>query len=131
MMEKQWYVATLILQCRIENTAQKLKTADEQVRVLRAPDIEAAYGKALQLGKNEEHSYENMYGQIVYWEFLGLADLEELPLDETIEDGTEIKSRLLRKKDPMSLVQAKEHLTVFRWERDQRAREASRTSPAD
>jgi len=46
--------------------------------------------------------------ETVNWEFLVLSNLESLPAD-----GTEIKSRFLRKKDPAKLVCNKEDLTVL------------------
>ena len=119
-----WYVATLILQCKVEGHDKLLKLVDEQVRVLRAIDIETAYKKAVQLGKQGEISYENVFGEIVHWNFVGLGDLEELPFDDEIKDGTEVKYRLFRKKDPHRLVRAKDELTVFSWERERRHRKA-------
>lgn len=117
-MEDTWYVATLIIQCRVEGLEARLKTVDEQIRVLLAPNTETAYAKAIQLGKEQEVSYKNMYDVDVYWEFLGLADLEELAFDSEISDGTEIRSRLLRRKVPSKLVVPQEELTVFAWERE-------------
>ena len=115
-----WYVATLILQCNVEGHDKQLKLVDEQVRVLRAIDIETAYEKAVQLGKQEETSYENSFAQTVHWTFVGLEDLDELPFDDDIKDGTEVKYCLLHKKVPHSLVRAKDDLTVFSEEREDR-----------
>lgn len=117
-----WYVTTLVICSRLENEGARLRTCDEQIRLLRASDSETAYEKAIQLGKAEEVAYQNTYGQTVHWEFVGLVDLEELP-SETIEDGVEIKSRLFRSKNPTHLARSKDELTVFRWEQERRQRE--------
>jgi len=118
----KWYVTTLIICCRVENEGARLRTCDEQIRLLRASDSEMAYAKAVQLGKEEEVSYQNTYGQTVHWEFVGLVDLEELPI-EAIEDGVEIKSHLFSSKNPTRLARPKDDLTIFRWEQERRQRE--------
>jgi len=84
----------------------------EQIHLIEAEDGDLAYKKALQLGKTHEHSYENYEGNTVYWEFVGLENLEEL-LDEMIQDGSEIRSRVLLVEDPQKLVRDKEGLTIF------------------
>ena len=117
-----WYVATLVICSRVENEANRLRTCDEQIRLLRASDSETAYEKAIQLGRAEEVSYQNTYGQTVHWEFVGLVDLEELSID-AIEDGVEIRSRLFRSKNPAHFARPKDELTIFRWEQERRQRE--------
>lgn len=126
-MANGWYVATLIIRCRVQNNEIGPWTCDEQIRVLRAPDSGVAYEKALQLGRSEEESYQNADGETVFWEFVGLADLEAL-FDSTIKDGTEIKSHLFKSDNPVKQVHEREELTVFRWEleRQRRAQTTSR-----
>jgi hypothetical protein len=123
-VEEQWYVAILIVQCRVEGHSSRLKLVDEQIKVLAAPDIDTAYAKAVKLGQSEECSYVNVYGEQVYWEFVGLADLRYLGSDRP-EDGVEILSNLSRKKDPTRLVKPKDQLTVFEWESERKARDAN------
>ncbi len=85
--------------------------------------MDVAYEKAVRLGREQEQTYANAYGEPVRWDFVGLVDLEELPAD-TLEDGVEIKSRLFDTTNPQKLVCARENLKVFRWqrEREERAR---------
>jgi hypothetical protein len=123
-VEDQWYVAVLIVQCRVEGHNEGLKLVDEQIKVLTAPDIETAYAKAVKLGQSEECSYDNVYGEQVYWEFVGLADLRYLESDRP-EDGAEILSHLSRKKDPTRLVKSKDQLTIFEWKSEREARDAN------
>jgi hypothetical protein len=111
-MSTTWYVATLILKCEIENDPQIPATCFEQIHLIEARDGDNAYEKALQIGNSVEHSYKNYQGNTVYWEFVGLENLEEI-FDETIQDGTEIRSRRLLVEDPLSLVRGKDGLTVF------------------
>jgi len=118
-VQPNWYVATLLFECNIENRSERLPTCDEQLRLVSAEDNEEALQKSLLLGNQEEVSYENVYGDVVSWRFLGLVELEEIDAD-SIGDGTEIKSRLLRCKEPKKRVHKKEDLTVYRWEREKR-----------
>jgi hypothetical protein len=120
-MAEHWYVATLIVQCKVEGHPKRLPLVDEQIRILRAPNKETAYEKAVQLGKDEETSYLNGYGEQVLWEFVGLVDLSEL--EGEIQDGTEVRSRLFHKRHPDMLVCQKDDLTVFAWEQERRERE--------
>ena len=68
--QQKWYVATLIMRCEVPDKLPP-HTCDEQIRLLRAADADAAYQKALSLGKNEEETYQNIYGAEVHWEFVG------------------------------------------------------------
>lgn len=106
MAKQHWYVATLIIRCRVENQPAPW-TCDEQVRVIRAANDDEAYDKAVALGKSEETVYKNGDGEDVFWEFIGLEDLTEL--DSAIRDGTEIRSRLFGHQDPASLVYSETH----------------------
>jgi hypothetical protein len=116
-LDNNWYVAKLIIQCKVEGEDTGPWTIDEQVRVLRAPDPNTAHMKAMALGKQQETSYENMYGKLVSWEFVGLGDLEQL-FDDSIVDGTEITSRLLTTSSPSGLISSKDNLQVNWIERN-------------
>lgn len=112
----KWYVAEIIVRCRVGKPSNRRALYDRQIKILRAPTDEAAYKRALALGKAENLSYKNSAGEKVSWEFLGLGNLELL-LKKTISDGTEIHSRLAR-GNPRSEVRRKRDLTVFWAERN-------------
>jgi hypothetical protein len=114
-MSDNWYAATLIIRIRVGDREQREWTCDEQIHILCAPDDEAAYEKALQLGKQEELSYLNSEGETVYWEFLGLEDLAEMWGSPT--DGAEIRSHLFDSRNPLRNVQRKDEMQVFRAQR--------------
>jgi len=111
-MKSTWYVVTQIMASRVENHDEKLISCFEQIHLIKAKDGQAAYEKSLELGKSQEHSYKNQEGNDVYWEFVGLSNLEEI-LDVKIKDGTEIRSRYLIVEDPNLLVRDKKGLTIF------------------
>jgi hypothetical protein len=112
----QWYVAELIVHCRVGEARKRRTLYDRQVKVLRAPTDETAYQRALDLGRAENHSYKNSAGETVFWQFAGLANLEALH-EKRICHGTEIHSRLER-GDPRAEVRPKRALTVFWAERN-------------
>jgi hypothetical protein len=121
-MKDKWYVTKLILQCRVNDDRVGPWTCDEQVRVLRAKDDDTAYEKALRLGREAEDSYQNVHGETVSWEFVGLANLDELG-SPSIRDGTEITSRLFTEEEPARLVRQKERLVVY-WMQQEKHRTA-------
>ena len=106
----RWYVAVAVLQSEIQAPVVDPPLFDHQVRLLRAPNAEAAYERALFLGRSEEHSYKNVDGRKVRWKFLGLHDLVEL--DGDVRDGAEVYSFMLTPEDAFSIL-PKEKLTVF------------------
>ena len=80
-------------------------------RLVRAASNEEAYQRALELGRQEAHSYSNDEGRTVTWECLGLHDLREID-DVELVDGTDVYSRIVR-KEPALYVVAKEQLSCF------------------
>ena len=111
-----WYVAEFIVRCRVGKPTKGKSLYDRQIKVLRASTHEAAYQRALKLGKEENHSYKNSSGEKVFWQFAGLGNLEMLQ-DKKISDGTEVYSRLQR-GNPKSEIRRKRDLTVFWGERN-------------
>jgi hypothetical protein len=106
-----WYVAVLVVRSRVGNDADAVPLLDRQVRLLRAPDADSAYQRALALGAAEALSYQNAAGETVTWEFAGLHDLAEVPETE-LTDGVEVYSWRTRGHIDDAVV-PKERLTVF------------------
>ena len=109
-MKDRWYVAVFVLHSEVYAPVADAPLFDHQVRLIRASDAEAAYERALFLGRGEEHSYRNADGQEVRWKFLGLHDLVELETEP--EDGSELYS-FLRDAQGAFEVMPKDKLTVF------------------
>jgi hypothetical protein len=112
----KWYVAEIIVRCRVGRLSKGKTLYDCQIKVVRAWTDEMAYERALELGKAENHFYKNSVGEKVCWEFLGLGNLESLH-ENKISDGTEIHSRLQR-GNPKSEIRRKRDLTIFWAERN-------------
>ena len=112
----KWYVAEIVVRCRVGRTSKEKTLYDRQIKVLRASNHEMAYKRALKFGRTENHSYKNSAGEKVFWEFVGLGNLDTL-LEDKISDGTEIHS-CLQRGNPRSEVRRKRDLIVFWGERN-------------
>jgi hypothetical protein len=110
----KWYAAIVVVRARIAGEWADDDLMDHQVRLFRAPDAETAYLRALQAGEGEAHSYENVDGALVTWEFCGLADLDEVRSPE-LQDGVEVYS-WRGHGTPDNAILPKEKLAVF-WRR--------------
>ncbi len=64
-MKDEWYVATILVRCRVGDKDEESWTCEEQIHVLRATDPEKALDKALALGKEQDQWYKNMYEETV------------------------------------------------------------------
>ena len=108
--KKQWYAATLLIRSRVEDQTGPY-TCDEQVRLIHARTDDKAYKKAYKLGKAEETVRLNADGDMVYVEFVGLAELSQL--EGALTDGVRVKSRSFVHSAPQILALMKEELTLF------------------
>ncbi len=119
----RWYLAVLVVASKVDDDASVKPLIDLQFRLIHACNAEAAFQRALELGKCEDHEYTNQNGQTVFWKFQGLHDLRETATN-TIEDGAEVYSMMSRDSLEV-LVRPKADLTVF-WaaaNKDRMARE--------
>jgi hypothetical protein len=108
---QRWYVAVIVVRVRVGDAWADEHLIDHQVRLIRAPDPQAAYTRALALGATAEQSYRNGDGEVVRWEFAGLADLDEVQ-SPALDDGGEVYSWRVRGQ-PSDVVLPKEKLAVF------------------
>lgn len=104
-----WFAAVLIIECSVEGAEELI--FDKQIKLVQAGSAEEAHERAIDLGTEEEQSYQNSSGQVVSWRFVGLNDLVELLFDEP-HDGAEIYSSL-GSGSAVGLAVPKEQLTAF------------------
>jgi hypothetical protein len=91
-MTMTWYSAKLLFKTdKIEDSQPCM--IEESIRLIQATDEEEAQARAEALGRAEEHSYANETGQLVYWRFIEVMEIQDLGEDE-ISDGIEVYSRL-------------------------------------
>ena len=85
-----WYLAKIIFRIICgdgEHTAQ----FDEQLRLVNAPDKQAAFRKAQAMGQREEDIFVNSREQLVQWKFVNVSELYQL---HELIDGAELYSRI-------------------------------------
>ncbi len=75
----------------------RLPLWDESILLVRARSPREATKKAASLGRSLEHSYKNSLGELVRWVFVRTLDVELL-VDQSLAHGTEVFSRLIRRK---------------------------------
>lgn len=97
----KFYSARLLRICLIDDGKQaKRNLYNESIVVFRARDWNHAFERALELGKQQEVTYENVYGHTVSWKLVGIKNLDIIGQKV---DGAEVASRLdyKRVKEPI------------------------------
>ncbi len=96
-----WYLVKLIYCVDISGN-DKLSQFDEQLKLIKALNLEEAFFKARELGKKGEAVFTNTNKLAVNWKFIDVADLK---LIEHFEDGMEVYSRTEEVDDPLAFIQ--------------------------
>lgn len=96
----RWYIAKIVFKICADN--QTRDQFDEQIRLVMANDMEEAFIKARTIGLNEEDLFFNDKQRPVKWEFINVADLNEL---QELSDGAELASRIYEMDEARSYVQ--------------------------
>lgn len=110
--DAKWYLADLIVQMSIE--AEPRSLIHINTVLVRADTPEEAHHKALELGRQGEHSYENTDGRIVSVVFRGLGELNVI--HDELEHGAELiyRERVGLSEDQIgALTKPKPQLGVF------------------
>lgn len=121
-----WFTAVLVRGAHVEGVHEPARMGDLLYRVIQAPDAEAAYALAFELGAASTEPYTDDDGVAATFRFLGLAGLMEIPGAPT--DGAEVYSQLVPTA-PGSLVVERDELAVFARE-DEEELEAFRGGDA-
>jgi hypothetical protein len=106
----KWYVALLVFESKgVEEWTDP--TVDVQYCLVRATDRDAAYSRALVLGKEGEGTSETSEGKAISWTFKGLQDLDDV-LEDELTDGVEIYG-FIEEGVGEDYVVPKEDLSIF------------------
>lgn len=100
--EASWFIVTLLYESVHEGKPKQVdenydslnKTYEESHILLKAMSSEEAYIQGEKFGLENEHNYENEYGEKVYWKLVKILDCYEL-LDDELKMGTEVYSRFI------------------------------------
>ena len=105
-----WFTAVLVRGAYVDGHLDENRIGDMLYKLIEAPDAENAYAKACELGASAKDDYQDEDGAGVTFQFIGLADLMELPGPPG--PGAEVYSQLVATKPSRMLVK-KEELTAF------------------
>ncbi len=98
-----FYSARLLFISLLESgQAKKSNLYDDYVIVFRATGFDHAFKRALDIGKGQEITYKNAFGQTVRWALVEIVNLD--CVGKRI-DGREVASKLHRRitKEPIAL----------------------------
>jgi len=84
----QRYLVKLMFNINIDNGVHASQF-DEQIRIVEAYSLEAAFQKARTIGKKEEEIFINNESKMVNWQFIDVSDIYEL---ESLKDGEQVYS---------------------------------------
>jgi hypothetical protein len=90
-----WYITKIVYQI-ICGEGNHTPQFDEQLRLISAPDEQAAFYKAQRLGQTEEECFMNEKKHLVQWKFIDVCELYKL---SELIDGAEIYSRVQETDD--------------------------------
>ena len=101
-----WFGARLVFQSVHTGTPEAALSTNEPREVLyeesivliQADDEASAGSLARSVGLQKQHSYENMYGETVTWQFVDVTDVKEL-FDSEIGHGSEVFYRFFSRED--------------------------------
>jgi hypothetical protein len=121
--QPRWYVAILLFRFEVKRTgtAPDEPRVQHEMRLILAQDDEAAYERAMFLGRGQEREYQNARDELVHYRFLGLHDLGSLDhidpktgalIKVTPEDGA-VLYRFRLPRDQAWRVLPKQELTPF------------------
>ncbi len=110
--DARWYLADIVLEHIIEDEPRNVVHINTVL--VRANSPERAYARALKIGEESQHEYQNTDGKKVETKFRGLGDLKVIY--DKLRSGAELmyQERIgLPEKDVAKLVSPKEELDVF------------------
>jgi len=98
MTPDSWFGASILLESVHARGDGEERLFEQRVIVVRADDLQHAHEKAAKFGDEARERYLNQYGEPVEWVFREVLDVVAL-YDSTIEDGTEVFSRLVGEEE--------------------------------
>src|SRR6266849_192950 len=104
----RWYAAVLLLESVHPEKPGTRKLFELQVRLVRARSDQAAWDRANDIAKAQEHSFTNVYGNNVEWILREVLDVIEL-LDDAMKEGAEVYYSFLNEREARQLSAALRH----------------------
>jgi len=108
----RWFIADIVLKTRVDEDNRSVVHVN--TTLIRANSAERAFIRAISLGKENEHVYENTDGKRVHVTFCGLNDL--YAVQDSLKHGAELSYREeigLNEEQVKGLVTPKDCLNAF------------------
>lgn len=81
-----WYIAKIVFRI-VSGEGKHQPQFDEQLRLIEAENEKHAFQKARNIGLQEQDAFPNAFSQLVKWEFIDVAELNQLG---ELTDGAEL-----------------------------------------
>ena len=88
-----WYGVRLVMRSTIDGISSEADLFEESIRVILADSAGEAAAQAEELGHSGAHEYRNDAQQLVRWELVRVAEVQELD-NVRLTSGDEVFSRL-------------------------------------
>ncbi len=95
-----WFIAKIIFQV-ICGDGEHTPQFDEQLRLIQAKNEQEALKKAIDIGLEEQNTFNNSRDESVIWSFIDVTELQRVT---ELKDKTELYSRIVEPENEESYV---------------------------
>lgn len=95
-----WYISKIIFQV-ICGDGEHTPQFDEQLRLIQAENEQEALKKAVEIGLEEQNTFNNSKDESVIWSFIDVVELQRV---NELKDKTEIYSRIVEPENEENYV---------------------------
>lgn len=95
-----WYISKIIFQV-ICGDGEHTPQFDEQLRLIQAKNEQEALKKAIEIGLEEQNTFNNSKDESVIWSFIDVSELQRV---NELKDKTELYSRIVEPENEENYV---------------------------
>ncbi|HYH57003.1 MAG TPA: DUF4288 domain-containing protein [Anseongella sp.] len=95
-----WYIAKIVFQV-ICGDGEHTPQFDEQLRLIQAENEQQALKKAVEIGLEEQNTFNNSKDESVIWSFIDVSELQRV---NELKDKTELYSRIVEPENEENYV---------------------------
>ena len=93
-----WYGVQIVYEAAVGGTPDRDPMREESIHIVLADSEDQARKRAEEIGRDNQHSYENADGERVTWRFVCVAQVQDL-CEDRLTDGMEVFSRMGRRSE--------------------------------
>lgn len=95
-----WYISKIVFQV-ICGDGEHTPQFDEQLRLIQAENEQHALKKAIEIGLEEQNTFNNTKDESVIWSFIDVSELQRV---NELKDKTELYSRIVEPENEENYV---------------------------